>query len=392
MSQSPVVVVDRVSKKLCRRLRYSLWYGLTDLAAELTARERGEDLRLRYAEFLAVDDVSLELRPGECLGLVGHNGAGKTTLLKMLNGLIRPDKGRITMLGRVGALIELGTGFSQVLTGRENIYVNGAVLGFSKKEIDAKFDKIVDFAELGEAIDAPVQTYSSGMYVRLGFAVAAQLNPDIFLVDEILAVGDVAFRMKCFQYFLDLKRADRTIVVVSHNMIDINRVCDRVVVLDVGRKIHDGDLSAGIATYEDLVSKTGRLADQRAVDAPAWIERVELFDSQGCRRDDFATGEDLIGRVTLSAIRIVNNARLIVHVMTPTLGTLGAFSSPYSGFRFDIVPPGTVVRFSMRALPIAAAQGCGEGCSGFGSSLPSQTPVRSGLPSGVRGAGPESPR
>jgi lipopolysaccharide transport system ATP-binding protein len=352
MSQSPVVVVDRVSKKLCRRLRYSLWYGLTDLAAELTARERGEDLRLRYAEFLAVDDVSLELRPGECLGLVGHNGAGKTTLLKMLNGLIRPDKGRITMLGRVGALIELGTGFSQVLTGRENIYVNGAVLGFSKKEIDAKFDKIVDFAELGEAIDAPVQTYSSGMYVRLGFAVAAQLNPDIFLVDEILAVGDVAFRMKCFQYFLDLKRADRTIVVVSHNMIDINRVCDRVVVLDGGRKIHDGDLSAGIATYEDLVSKTGRLADQRAVDAPAWIERVELFDSQGCRRDDFATGEDLIGRVTLSAIRIVNNARLIVHVMTPTLGTLGAFSSPYSGFRFDIVPPGTVVRFSMRALPL----------------------------------------
>ena len=352
MSQSPVVVVDRVSKKLCRRLRYSLWYGLTDLAAELTARKRGEDLRLRYAEFLAVDNLSLELRPGECLGLVGHNGAGKTTLLKMLNGLIRPDKGRITMLGRVGALIELGAGFSQVLTGRENIYVNGAVLGFSKKEIDAKFDKIVDFAELGEAIDAPVQTYSSGMYVRLGFAVAAQLNPDIFLVDEILAVGDVAFRMKCFQYFLDLKRAGRTIVVVSHNMIDINRVCDRVVVLDGGKKFYDGDVSTGIGTYESLLMKRSQIAQQRAPDAVAWINKVELFNGAGNRQETFSTGEDLVAEVSLAAKGKVVNARVIVHVMTPSLGTLGSFASPHKGFTFDIEPPGTVLRFRMPKLPL----------------------------------------
>jgi homopolymeric O-antigen transport system ATP-binding protein len=352
VTEAPVVEVEQVSKKFCRRLRHSLWYGLTDLAAELTGRNGKKDLQLRHAEFLAVDDVSFVLRTGECIGLIGHNGAGKSTLLKMLNGLIRPDRGRITMRGRVGALIELGAGFSPVLTGRENIYINGAVLGFSKREIDAKFDEIVDFAELHDAIDAPVQTYSSGMYVRLGFAVAAQLNPDIFLIDEILAVGDVAFRMKCFKHLLDSKRAGKTIIVVSHNMIDINRVCDRVVVMDGGKKIHDGDVSAGIATYEDLLLKRRGHDEQRASDASAWIERVELLDSQGRHRTDFTTGEDLIAEVKLSAVRQVSKARLIVHIMTPTVGTLGSFASPHNGFNFDIEPPHAVVRFRVRKLPL----------------------------------------
>jgi lipopolysaccharide transport system ATP-binding protein len=352
MAEVPVVEVEQVSKKFCRRLRYSLWYGLTDLAAELVGRNGKQDLQLRRTEFLAVEDVSFELRPGECIGLIGHNGAGKSTLLKMLNGLIRPDKGRITMRGRVGALIELGAGFSPVLTGRENIYINGAVLGFSKREIDGKFDEIVDFAELHDAIDAPVQTYSSGMYVRLGFAVAAQLNPDIFLVDEILAVGDVAFRMKCFQHFRNIKDAGKTIVVVSHNMIDINRVCDRVVVIDAGKKIFDGNVSVGIGTYEELLLKRGDLNEQRVPDAAAWIERIELIDSQGRHRNDFMTGEDLIAEVTMSAVRRVSNARLIVHVVTPTLGTLGSFASPHNGFGFDIEPPGVVIRFRICNIPL----------------------------------------
>ena len=236
MNNTAVVQVEGVSKKFCRRLRYSLWYGLVDLAAELTARRADGDLTLRYGEFLALDDVTFELRAGECVGLIGHNGAGKSTLLKMLNGLVRLDQGRITMRGRVGALIELGAGFSPVLTGRENIYINGAVLGFSKREIDAKFDAIVDFAELRDAIDAPVQSYSSGMYVRLGFAVAAQLDPDIFLIDELLSVGDGVFRRKCLQRLLASKNAGTSIVVVSHQITDIGRICDRVVVLNGGKK------------------------------------------------------------------------------------------------------------------------------------------------------------
>src|SRR5262245_822301 len=351
MAESPVVEVEQVSKKFCRRLRYSLWYGLTDLAAEITGRNGNHDLRLRQAEFLAVDDVSFTLRRGECVGLIGHNGAGKSTLLKMLNGLIRPDKGRITMRGRVGALIELGAGFSPVLTGRENIYINGAVLGFSKREIDAKFDEIVDFAELHDAIDAPVQTYSSGMYVRLGFAVAAQLDPDILLIDEILAVGDVAFRMKCFKHLLDSKAAGKSIVVVSHNMIDINRVCDRVVVMDGGKKIYNGDVSAGIASYEELLLKRHGYNEQRSSDAGAWIDGIELRDSQGQYRSEFATGEDLVAEVKLSAIRRISNARLIVHIMTPSVGTLGSFASPHNGFTFDIEPPQAIIRFRIRKLP-----------------------------------------
>jgi len=352
MVESPVVEVEQVSKKFCRRLRYSLWYGLVDLGAELTARNGNGELHLRHAEFLAVEGVSFELRRGECIGLIGHNGAGKSTLLKMLNGLVRPDKGKITMRGRVGALIELGAGFSPILTGRENVYINGAVLGFSKSEIDAKFDEIVDFAELDDAIDAPVQTYSSGMYVRLGFAVAAQLNPDIFLIDELLAVGDTGFRMKCFQHLLDMKDAGKSIVVVSHNMIDINRVCDRVLVLDNGRKIYDGEMSSGIATYENLLSKRGHIARQLDPNAAAWIDKVELFDSAGNRREEYSTGEDLLAEVTLSAKRPVGNSRIIVHVMTPSLGTLGSFASPHNGFTFGIEPPGAVLRFRMPKLPL----------------------------------------
>src|SRR5438034_1810266 len=149
MAEAPVVEVEQVSKKFCRRLRYSLWYGLTDLAAELTGSNGKDELQLRQAEFLAVDDVSFEIRPGECIGLIGHNGAGKSTLLKMLNGLIRPDSGRIEMRGRIGALIALGAGFNPILTGRENIYVNGAVLGLTKREVDAKIEDIIDFADIG---------------------------------------------------------------------------------------------------------------------------------------------------------------------------------------------------------------------------------------------------
>jgi homopolymeric O-antigen transport system ATP-binding protein len=352
MAEIPVVEVEQVSKKFCRRLRYSLWYGLTDLAAELAGRNGKDDLQLRHAEFLAVDDVSFELKPGECIGLIGPNGAGKSTLLKMLNGLVRPDKGRITMRGRVGALIELGAGFSPVLSGRENVYINGAVLGFSKRDINRKFDEIVDFAELHDAIDAPVQTYSSGMYVRLGFAVAAQLNPDIFLIDEILAVGDVAFRMKCFKQLLDAKSAGKTIVVVSHNMIDINRVCDRVVVMERGKKIYGGDVSAGIATYENLLSPRRQASEQRAPDAAAWIEKIELLDTAGNQREDYRTGEDLVAEVNLVAKREIPNARVIVHVMTPSLGILGSFASPHKGFTFDIEPPRTVLRFRMPNLPL----------------------------------------
>ena len=234
-----LIKVDGVSKKFCRSLKKSLWYGMQDLSNEILGRRHGGDGSLRPDEFWAVDGVSFELKRGECLGLIGRNGAGKTTLLKMLNGLIKPDKGRIEMRGRVGALIALGAGFNPILTGRENIYVNGAVLGLGKREIDAKLDEIIDFAEIVEFIDSPVQNYSSGMQVRLGFAVATALDPDILLLDEVLAVGDVAFRSKCFQRIGKLLQRC-AVIFVSHDQAQVLRICDYCIYLKNGQDTASG--------------------------------------------------------------------------------------------------------------------------------------------------------
>ena len=206
-------------------------------------------LRLRKAEFWAVRDISFTLRRGECIGLIGHNGAGKSTLLKMLNGLIPPDTGKIEMKGRVSALIELGAGFNPILTGRENIYNNGAVLGFSKKEIDEKMEAIIDFSEIADFIDSPVQNYSSGMKVRLGFAVAAQMEPDILIIDEVLAVGDIGFVLKCFNR-IDKILQNTAVIFVSHAMPQVARICNQIILMDKGQATYQGtNVSEGIDRY-----------------------------------------------------------------------------------------------------------------------------------------------
>jgi lipopolysaccharide transport system ATP-binding protein len=244
MSRDILLSAEDVSKKFCRSLKRSLWYGVQDIAAEVSPFTRrhpksGSYSGLRPDEFWAVEHVSFELRRGECLGLVGRNGAGKTTLLKMLNGLIRPDGGRISIRGRLGALIALGAGFNPILTGRENIYVNASVLGLSRSEIDGKVDEIIDFAEIGDFIDTPVQNYSSGMQVRLGFAVATALEPDVLLLDEVLAVGDTAFRAKCFQRIGTI--LDRAAVIfVSHDAVQVSRICDRCLYLKGGEMVAIG--------------------------------------------------------------------------------------------------------------------------------------------------------
>lgn len=250
-----LINVDGVSKKFCRNLKKSLWYGAQDLGRELAGRGHGGDGQLRSDEFWAVDNISFELKRGECLGLIGHNGAGKTTLLRMLNGLIKLDKGVVEIRGRVGALIALGAGFSPVLTGRENIYVNGSVLGLSKKIIESKIDKIIEFAEIGDFINAPVQTYSSGMSVRLGFAVAAVLiEPDILFLDEVLAVGDIGFTIKCLNVVRNLTN-NAAVVFVSHNMQFVSLFCTRVMVMEQGRMIMDSvNPAEGIDRYYAMIT------------------------------------------------------------------------------------------------------------------------------------------
>ena len=242
-----LVKVEGLSKKFCKDLKTSLWYGVKDLISGVCGN--ADERHLRPKEFWAVKDISFELRRGECLGLIGHNGAGKSTLLKILNGLINPDAGTVTITGRVGALIDLGAGFNPILTGRENIYNNGAVLGLSKKEINTKLQTIIDFAELEEFIDMPVQNYSTGMKVRLGFAVAIQMEPDVLLVDEVLAVGDLGFVLKCFKT-IDTILPKTALIFVSHNMPVISRICNQIILMEKGiTKFQGANVSKGIDFY-----------------------------------------------------------------------------------------------------------------------------------------------
>ncbi len=255
MEENEVLVkVEGLSKKFCKDLKTSLWYGVQDLFSNI--RGNKQERLLRNKEFWAVKDINFELRRGECLGLIGHNGAGKSTLLKILNGLINPDAGKVTIKGRVGALIELGAGFNPILSGRENIYNNGAILGFTKKEIDAKVEDIIDFAEIREFIDMPVQNYSSGMKVRLGFAVASQMDPDVLIIDEVLAVGDIGFRIKCLNK-ISAMMSNCVTIFVSHNMPQIARTANRLILMNRGElTIDTKDISIGVEKYYDFFSSS----------------------------------------------------------------------------------------------------------------------------------------
>ena len=280
-----IIKVENVSKKFCRSLKRSLWYGMKDLGNELVGRTHGGNGDLRSDEFWAVRDVNFELKRGECLGLIGRNGAGKTTLLRMLNGLIKPDSGRIEMRGRVGALIALGAGFNPILTGRENIYVNASVIGLKKCEIDDRFEEIVEFAELGKFIDAPVQTYSSGMMVRLGFAVATALEPDILLLDEVLAVGDTVFRGKCFKRIGEVLE-NSAVIFVSHNEAQVSRICNSAILLQSGVVLFNGNTAEALRQYRGSrlsngpsarIVKDSRVAGISVVQMPEYISWGEVL-------------------------------------------------------------------------------------------------------------------
>ncbi len=248
MNTERLVCAEGLYKKFCSTLKRSMLYGLADCMKDVIGITDGMNA-LRKGEFWAVENVSFTVSRGECLGIIGQNGAGKSTLLKMLSGIILPDSGRITLNGKVGGLLEIGAGFHPMLTGRENVYINGAILGLSKKEIDRKFDEIVDFAELHDFIDTPVKHYSSGMYVRLGFAIAAQVQPDILIVDEVLAVGDVGFKAKCYKVMSELLETS-AVVFVSHSMPEIARLCSKILFLEKGKCRYLGnDVSKGIDLY-----------------------------------------------------------------------------------------------------------------------------------------------
>ena len=291
MKHQSRVEVRCLSKKFCRNLRKSLWYGIQDIAREVLCRTQHPE-QLRSEEFWALRDVSFSLFPGDALGLLGRNGAGKTTLLRLLNGLIRPDMGFIKIHGRVTPLIELGTGFAPVLTGRENIYVNGAILGLPGKIVDDYMDAIIDFAEIGDFIDTPVQCYSEGMKARLGFAVAAHLVPDMMLVDEVLAVGDLGFQRKCLKQMATYLSNGGALILVSHNMHLIQSICQRCLVLDAGKVLFDGTTSGAVEIYSRLNTYLPSGSDDNNAiflneSNPVVIDRVDIHPFQAA---DIRTG------------------------------------------------------------------------------------------------------
>lgn len=244
-----VLSVKNISKRFCRDLKRSLVYGIQDIVGEVMCL-RKDNTSLRAREFWALDNISFELRRGESVGLIGRNGAGKTTLLRIIAGLINPDAGTVKVTGRVAPLIALGAGFSPVLTGRENVYANMSILGLSKREIDDCFENVIAFAEIGDAIDAPVQTYSSGMAARLGFASAIHTEPDLLLVDEVLSVGDAQFQSKCTRKLAQLKANGTAFLLVSHSSALVLSSCQKAVYLAKGKMQSFGEVNSVVQSYE----------------------------------------------------------------------------------------------------------------------------------------------
>ncbi len=268
--------------------------------------------------FWAVRDVSFEVRPGEAVGVVGRNGAGKSTLLKLISRITEPTKGRIEIRGRIGSLLEVGTGFHPELTGRENVYMNGSVLGMTRREIDAKFDRIVEFSEIGKFLDTPVKRYSSGMYVRLAFGVAAHLEPEILIVDEVLAVGDANFQKRCLDRMMELVRGGRTVLFVSHNMQQIPNLCQRAILLDGGRLVESGTARDVTQSYLDRMLKDTRTGDLRAKprtgDGRAKFVRAGLVDADGRPVSAFTSGDDLVLRMDVESAEEFTDANILVAV------------------------------------------------------------------------------
>jgi ABC-type polysaccharide/polyol phosphate transport system ATPase subunit len=290
--------------------------------------------RTVHEEFWALRGVSFDVAEGSTFGLIGHNGSGKSTLLKCLAKIYRPDRGRIATRGRMSALLELGAGFHPELSGRENVYLNGSILGMTKRDIDARFDDIVAFAGLEDFIDTPVKNYSSGMFVRLGFSVAITVEPDVLLVDEVLAVGDESFQHRCTEKFAELRRSGRTIVIVSHGLDTVRSICDQAAWLDHGELVKQGDAYEVVSSYIDSV-RDDRRAEETAVTEPeqaedGWhIHAVQFLDENGQEVEVAPSGAPLTIRVEIEVARDEDLTMLFGLYRTDGI----AVSSPWHKFR-----------------------------------------------------------
>jgi len=311
--------------------------------------------------FWALRDVSFEVSEGEVLGVVGRNGAGKTTLLKLLSRITEPTAGRAEIAGRVGSLLEVGTGFHPELTGRENVFLNGAILGMKRAETRAKFDRIVEFAEITRFIDTPVKFYSSGMYVRLAFSVAAHLEPHVLLIDEVLAVGDAAFQRKCLGQMENVAREGRTVLFVSHQLSAVRQLCSRAILIDGGRITGDGSVEDVIeqylaATFEAAATPLAERTD-RAGDDDFRFTAAGVFNRAGDPVSVIGSGEPVSFELSYSSGRErLANVAMAIHVEDLLGRRLFALATPFTGEDFSTLPPEGRIRCTLPSLPLVAGE------------------------------------
>lgn len=356
-----VIKVENLSKKYILRHQQGASYSTFRdmLAGTVKSLLKGKSTKSKSKEeFWALNDVSFEINQGDRVGIIGRNGAGKSTLLKILSRIVAPTKGRITIDGRVASLLEVGTGFHPELTGRENIFLNGSILGMSKAEIALKFDEIVAFAEVEQFLDTPVKRYSSGMYVRLAFAVAAHLEPEILIVDEVLAVGDAEFQKKCLGKMQDVSSAGRTVIFVSHNMGAINSLCNRAILLNKGGIEAIGDTATITSMYfsnnkenkgEYEVGKSN--GSERVV-----VEKVILRNRQGIAQSDFQFGDNLEVEIQLNALENFKSPYMWVAITSP-LGPITNASGLIDGYRSSEFTTGmNTVKCTFFNLPLLLGQ------------------------------------
>jgi ABC-type polysaccharide/polyol phosphate transport system ATPase subunit len=343
---------DHVSKK------YSVRQEAEEDASRHPLVRKLQSLRRRAGDFWAVRDVSFEVRRGEAFGIIGHNGAGKSTILKLLSNITAPTSGEIMINGRLSALIEVGSGFHPELTGRENIYLNGSILGMRRREITKKLDSIVEFAGVRQFVDTPVKRYSSGMYVRLGFSIAAFLDPDILLLDEVLAVGDAAFQSKCLERISELKQAGTTIVFISHDLGAVERLCDRVILMQRGEVAASGAARDVIAQYQQNAAggvPPGPMGkhDQSANSSKnVEITSLKLSDAEGRATNTFLTGGSFTMSINYSARERVPDAVFEVF-FTSGYGDLQCqFTTELNDERIDLAQGSGAIEFSCAELSL----------------------------------------
>jgi lipopolysaccharide transport system ATP-binding protein len=358
MGSLPAVQAHGVSKRYTLGQLRGGYRLLSETLADRVRRKPGPPAE---REFWAIRDVDFEVAPGETFGIVGHNGAGKSTLLKILSRVTPPTAGEIKIRGRVGALLEVGTGFHPELTGRENIFLNGAVLGMRRAEIQRRFDEIVEFAEVARFIDTPVKRYSSGMYLRLAFAVAAHLEPEVLIVDEVLSVGDLAFQEKCLGRMERVAGEGRTVLFVSHNLAAVQKLCPRAMLLSRGHKVAEGDTASVINEYvrsvradagTRLADRTDRTGSGRVRLEDAW------FEADAHPVDSPITGQDIdiVLRYRSADSAGPRDAEFALGIFTQMGEIIMHMSSDIAGTSFGRLPPVGEIRCRVPHLPLPAGR------------------------------------